>query len=118
MKARRGLGLVELATQGGATFYIAEEDDDTSGLFEVGSDSYGNAIYSNTPGATPSPDVVNSIGDVLGSIASIYHQYTTSDIKAQQVKATVLPKTSTLTTQQMLLYGAIAAVVFMMLNKR
>lgn len=121
MKAKRGLGLIEVGTDpNGASFYIAEEDDDTSGLFEVGRDTWGNAIFSDKPNASPSTGIVDSIGSILGTVASIYHQQTDAELRAQQRKPVTqtISRPSTLSSQQMMLYAGIALLAFMVLSKR
>jgi hypothetical protein len=131
---RKKMGMLEVgAASDGSTLYLAESDEDTSGFYPVGSDAYGNTLYSENPGAQVSSGLSDQIANIASSLTAIYQAKTLTDINAQRMRSGQPPlnqsQTASLSpnvnvglnasTQNMILIGVVAlAIVWFMKNDK
>lgn len=130
---RRGMGLITVGSDAsGNSFYIAEQGEDTSDLYPVSQDSFGNAIYSDSPSAVPTSGMDSTLQNLLSTATAVYQQKSIMDINAERLRQGLPALTTSQTralnpsvnlgltgpTQQMLLYAGLAFLAYMLLARR
>lgn len=134
----QGLGLTQVGNDSsGNPLYLADADEDTSGLYEVSTDAYGNAIYSTVASSNVAAPAVSSgfnwdsLFKIGQAAIGLEQSQQVIDINRQRLAQGLPPlsvqQTAALRpgisvgvapdTQQLLIWGGLAVMVLLLFNK-